>query len=73
MLPLIPLFLSDSIFSPIGILQTLSGLSLHASIVGNLHNKVLAREYRLALPEEKRPVEEMEKTRRALASYVKKG
>ena len=42
-------------------------------LLGNLQNKVLAREYRLASPEEKRMVEEMEKTRLALASYVKKG
>ena len=34
--------------------------------LGNLRNKVLAREYRLALPDEKLLVAEMEKTRRAL-------
>lgn len=34
--------------------------------LGNLHNKVLAGEYRLALPDERVLVEELEKTRRAI-------
>lgn len=59
---------------PVGLILCAKGDEAVAHYaLGNLHNKVLAREYRLALPEEKRLVEEMEKTRRALASYVKKG
>jgi predicted nuclease of restriction endonuclease-like (RecB) superfamily len=37
--------------------------------LGNLRNTVLAREYRLALPDERRLVAEMEKTRRAVEAY----
>jgi hypothetical protein len=36
--------------------------------LGNLRNKVLASEYKLALPDEKQLAEEIEKTRRALVS-----
>jgi hypothetical protein len=36
--------------------------------LGNLTNKVLASEYKLALPDEKQLAAEIEKTRRALAS-----
>ena len=38
--------------------------------LGNLHNKVLAREYQLTLPQEKRLVEVMEKTQRMLAGRM---
>ena len=59
---------------PVGLILCAKGDEAVAHYaLGNLHNKVLAREYRLALPEEKRLVEEMEKTRRALASHVQKG
>lgn len=37
--------------------------------LGNLRNTVLAREYRLALPDERRLVEEMKKTRRAIEAH----
>jgi len=37
--------------------------------LGNLHNAVLAREYRLASPDERRLVAEMERTRRAVEAY----
>jgi urease accessory protein UreE len=38
--------------------------------LGNLHNKVLAREYQLTLPEEKRLVEELERTQWILAGRL---
>ena len=39
--------------------------------LGNLKNKVLASEYKLALPDEKQLAEEIDKTRRALMSTNK--
>ncbi len=37
--------------------------------LGNLRNKVLAAEYRLALPAEKQLAEELEKTQKALEAF----
>ena len=40
--------------------------------LGNLRNKVLAGEYRLALPEEKKLVAELERTQKALETYYRR-
>ncbi len=56
---------------PVGLILCAKGDGAVAHYtLGNLHNKVLAREYQLALPEEKRLVEEMEKTQRMLAGRM---
>lgn len=56
---------------PVGLILCAKGDGAVAHYaLGNLHNKVLAREYQLALPEEKRLVEEMEKTQRMLTGRM---
>ena len=52
---------------PVGlILCSSAGQSLVRYALDNLPSKVLAREYRLALPDEKRLAKEMEKARKTL-------
>lgn len=56
---------------PVGLILCAKGDEAVAHYaLGNLHNKVLAREYQLTLPEEKRLVEELEKTQRMLAGRM---
>jgi len=58
--------------TPISILKKSSGRRrmLQCKTWRCWHNKVLTREYQLALPEEKRLVEEMEKTQRMLTGRM---
>lgn len=56
---------------PVGIILCSSvGQNIVRYTLDNLPSKVLAQEYRLALPEEKRIAEEMERVRRKLSRYT---
>ena len=56
---------------PVGLILCAKGDEAVAHYaLGNLHNKVLAREYQLILPEEKRLVEELERTQQILAGRM---
>ena len=59
---------------PVGLILCSKGNEAVAHYaLGNLRNKVLAGEYRLALPAEKQLVAELAKTQRALERYSRKG